>query len=297
VRTPDEERERLARGVPPDWASAWGEDEYGVFACFEVSGAEQRMRWIERGMFLMGSPEGEVGRFSNEGPQHEVTLTQGYWLADTPCTQELWQAVMGSNPSSHQSPRRPVEQVSWEDVQGFLEKLNTHVEGLHAALPTEAQWEHACRAGTMTATYAGDLSDETRDAVLDDIAWYYGNHQGHTQDVGLKRPNPWGLHDMLGNVWEWCADLQREYTAQAVTDPVGTRGPRRVDRGGGWLSFARFVRAANRNWLAPGYRYGSLGFRLVRGQVKPGPEAEEQGREQGRGTSPASPGGRRKNPL
>lgn len=274
--TPDEERDRLARGIPPAWASAWGEDEFGVFACFEVGGVEVRMRWIERGTFTMGSPTNEVGRLDWEGPQHEVTLSHGFWLVDTPCTQDVWSAVMGSNPSRYKSPRRPVEQVSWEDVQGFLEKLDEVVPGLEAGLPTEAQWEYACRAGTSTATYAGDLRDERKDDLLDDIAWYGPNPGTGTMDVGLKRPNPWGLYDMLGNVYEWCADLQRQYTNEPVTDPEGTRGPERVYRGGSWGGFARYCRAAYRNWNDPGYRHGLLGFRLSRGQglrpAQPGPE-------------------------
>jgi formylglycine-generating enzyme required for sulfatase activity len=264
--TPDDERDRLARGIPPQWASAWGEDEFGVFVCFEVGGVEVPMRWIERGRFMMGSPEGEVGRWDDEGPQHEVELTTGFWLADTACTQELWQAVMGDNPSAYPSPRRPVEQVSWDDVQGFLEKLNAQVDGLEAGLPTEAQWELACRAGTTTATYAGDLRDEREDAVLDDIAWYHANTGMETSEVALKRPNPWGLYDMLGNVYEWCADSPRNYTNQTATDPVGPVGPGRVIRGGSWYGYARDVRAADRDWLEPGYRFDGIGFRLARGQ-------------------------------
>lgn len=272
-----DDRDLLARGVPPVWASAWGEDEFGGFACFEVAGVEQRMRWIEPGSFMMGSPEGEVGRLDREGPQHLVTLSEGHWLADTPCTQALWGAVMGANPSRYQSLHRPVEQVSWEDVvQGFLAKLNAAVPGLEAGLPTEAQWEHACRAGTDTATYVGDLHDEREDDVLNDIAWYGHNTGMEPKDVALKKPNPWGLYDMLGNVYEWCADLRRRYTRDPVSDPEGTLGPVRVLRGGGWGSDARRCRAADRHWYGPGDRFGLVGFRLSRGQVlrqaQPGPE-------------------------
>jgi formylglycine-generating enzyme required for sulfatase activity len=237
------------------WASARGEDEHGAFACFEVGGVEQRMRWIAPGRFMMGSPESEEGRDDDEGPQHEVTLTKGYWLADTPCTQAMWQAVMGSNPSRFQGPRRPVDQVSWDDMHRFLEQLNNQVAGLGAGLPSEAQWEHACRAGTKTATYA----------ELDEVAWYDKNSNGETHDVERKRPNAWGLHDMLGNVYEWCKDGLYDYTDQPETDPIGPRGPRRVFRGGSWYSSARRVRAAYRGWFAPGFRDGLIGFRLVRG--------------------------------
>lgn len=255
-------------------ASAWGEDEFGAFACFEVAGVEQRMRWIEPGSFMMGSPEGEVGRFDHEGPQHLVTLSEGYWLADTPCTQALWVVVMGANPSQYQSLHRPVERVSWDEVvRLFLAKLNAAMPGLEAGLPTEAQWEHACRAGTDTATYAGDLRDELEDDVLNDIAWYARNTGMKTIDVALKKPNPWGLYDMLGNVYEWYADLQWRYTGDPVRDPEGPLG--RVLRGGSWDSDAGYCRAAFRYWNAPGNRFD---------------HPSRQGREQGRGTSPAPPG-------
>lgn len=249
------------------------------------------MRWIAPGTFTMGSPEKEPGRFANEGPQHEVKLTHGYWLADTPCTQALWQAVMGDNPSEYRSPQRPVERVSWEDVQGFIEALNQRVPDLFAGLPTEAQWEYACRAGTRTATYDGpmEIRGENDAPVLDAIAWYGGNSgvdydlahgwnssnwsekqhahdKAGTRNVALKQPNAWGLYDMLGNVYEWCADAYSDYTAQAQVDCFTADGPDRVDRGGSWHSNARFVRAAFRDWFSPGYRVDGLGFRLARGQ-------------------------------
>lgn len=302
----------------PQWAVAHGEDEFGVWATFRVGEVEQRMRWIAPGMFMMGSPEGEEGRWDDEGPQHEVTLTEGYWVADTPCTQALWVAVVGGNPSRFQSQRRPVEQVSWDDVQRFLAELNERVLGLEAGLPTEAQWEYACRAGTTTATYAGDLRirGENDAPRLDDIAWYGGNSgvgyelangadssrwpnkqyphtRAGTREVGLKGPNQWGVYDTLGNVFEWCADMGRRYDGQRVTDPVGTKanalGPKRVLRGGGWLGLAQYCRAAHRYWLDLGSHYGNVGFRLSRGQGLR-QEASPANQQQGRGTSPASPG-------
>ncbi len=289
--TPDEERARLGRGFAPPWACAWGQDEYGVYACFRVGDVEQRMRWVAPGEFLMGSPKEEAGRFPDpEGPQHSVTLTTGCWIADTPCTQALWEVVMGSNPSDYVSPRRPVEQVSWTDVQEFIRRLNERVEALQAGLPAEAQWEYACRAGTTTATYAGDLDilGERNAPRLDNIAWYGGNsgmdydlehgwdssnwkekqyehNRAGTREVAQKQPNPWGLFDMLGNVYEWCADGKRDYEAAVVADPVG-QGSRRVIRGGSWDGRARSVRAAYRGWDDPGYRNDNLGFRLIRGQ-------------------------------
>ena len=189
------------------------------------------MRWIRHGRFTMGSPEDEEGRWEAEGPQHEVTIAQGFWLADTPCTQALWQVVMGDNPSEFKTPDRPVEQVSFEDVQTFLERANSHLDGLTLDLPSEAQWEYACRAGTKTATFTGDLKilGDANAPDLDPIAWYAGNSgvgfelengqkitwasdfqypdlPSGTHAVGKKQPNPWGLEGMLGNVFEWCAD-------------------------------------------------------------------------------------------
>lgn len=286
----------LDEGQPPAWASEWGEDGYGVFAGFTVGGVSQRFRWIEPGRCLMGSPEGESGRWEHEGPRHEVTIERGFWLGETPCTQALYEAVAGKNPSEFRSPDRPVEQVSWKDCRAFLETLDGRVPGLDARLPSEREWEYACRAGTSTATYAGDLEilGSNKAPVLDEIAWYGGN-SGHrfelsegwdssgwsgkqyphtkagTRPVGLKKPNAWGLFDMLGNVWEWCAEVFGAYpsAAESSGDDIGL-GSRRVGRGGSWLGLARDVRAAARRAYAPGARDVILGFRLARGQGRPG---------------------------
>ncbi len=230
----------LANGCPPDWASGWGQDRQGVFVEFTWLEVTQRLRWIPSGRFWMGSPESEPGRYSDEGPRHPVTLGQGFWLFDTPCTQALWETVMGNNPSRFQSPSRPMEQVSWDDVQGFLTQINARIPGLDLVLPSEAQWEYACRAGTETASYSGglDILGERNAPALDPIAWYGGNsgvdidlengedssswkekqypHKlAGTRPVKLKRANPWGLYDMLGNVWEWCHDGMRDYMRTA----------------------------------------------------------------------------------
>lgn len=204
----------------------------------------------------MGSPEDEEGRFQEEGPQHEVQLTQGFWLFDTPCTQGLWQAVMGTNPSRFQGEERPVERVSWEDCQEFIAKLNKLLPGLALSLSTEAQWEYACRAGTDTPRYAEDL---------DAIAWYRKNRGNETHPVKQKQPNAWGLYDMLGNVFEWCHDGQREYAGERVIDPVGSLEPGavRVIRGGDWSDVAQHARAAYRFWIPPEDRLGTLGFRCA----------------------------------
>lgn len=264
------------RVLPPDFpepfAVEWGQDEYGIFQSFAVGSVVQRMRWIEPGSFIMGSPENEVGRYDDE-VQHRVELTQGYWLADTPVTQALWEAVMGTNPSRCKDPQCPVETVSWDECQQFIARLNAEVGGLNARLPTEAQWEYACRAGTTTATWVGDLTDGQKKIApsLDSVAWYYGNAKGSTHCVGQKQANPWGLYDILGNVWEWCADWLAPDDAVIVQDPRGAAGGAyRSVRGGGWDSGARRVRAAYHYARTPGSRRGDLGFRLAHGPA-PGP--------------------------
>lgn len=285
----------LATGHPPPWACAWGVDKFGTWAGCGVGDVVQKMRWIPPGTFLMGSPESEAGRFPRE-VQHRVLLSEGYWLADTPCTQALWKAVMGDSPSKFRSPKRPVEQVSWEQATEFVRRLEMEVSlteedpGTAFCLPTEAQWEYACRAGTKTATYAGDLTlrGENDAPELDAIAWYGGNsgegfgldnghdssgwpekQYAHTQvgshPVGEKRPNAWGLYDMLGNVWEWCSDWYAYASATAVKNPTGpAQSPYRVMRGGSWFFGARGVRAAHRDFGEPGLRGDNVGFRFAR---------------------------------
>ena len=274
----------------PPWASAAGEDEFGRWAEFRVSEVVQRMRWIPPGQFRMGSPETEAGRWPDEGPRHLVALTEGFWLGDTPCTQALWSAVMGWNPSFFKSLERPVEMVSWDYCHDFLVRLNARFPGLELRLPLEAEWEFACRAGTETSTYAGDLKilGERNAPLLDGIAWYggnsgvgydladgedssdwkekqYGHKKAGTRIVKQKRPNAWGLYDMLGNVWEWCQDWHGSYSAEEATDPAGPDvGSLRVIRGGSWYFDARSVRAAARSSRFPVYRNVNLGFRLAR---------------------------------
>jgi len=236
------------------------------------------MRWVTPGRFIMGSPETEAGRWEDE-KRHEVILTSGFWLAETPCTQELWRAVTGENPGRFDSAPNPVENVSWSQCQEFLDILNQRVEGLDARLPTEAEWEYAARAATETATYAGDLTLSGNEAPeIAEIAWYDANSGGKTHPVGLKRPNPWGFHDMLGNVWEWVEDacdmegvsvMTATYESN-TTDPLSRKGSERVFRGGSWYDFARFVRAAARFAFLPVFRIDFVGFRLARGQGRQG---------------------------
>jgi formylglycine-generating enzyme required for sulfatase activity len=184
-------------------------------------------------------------------------------------TQALWLAVIGENPSHFEGDlARPVESVSWDDCQAFLGRLNAQVAGLGARLPTEAEWERACRGGTGGATWVGDLSGTYVAPELNAIAWYHGNSGGATHPVGRKAANPYGLHDMVGNVYEWCADAGelRPYPAEAVTDPL-TAGQDsfRVHRGGSWFSDAGRLRAAFRDAFGRQYRYGFLGVRLAGG--------------------------------
>jgi formylglycine-generating enzyme required for sulfatase activity len=204
----------------------------------------------------MGSPASEAGRFANEG-QTQVRLTRGFWLAKTECTQKAWRAVTGANPSHFQGEELPVEQISWNDCQTFIGKLRPLAGGWRFGLPTEAQREYACRAGT-TGAYAGDL---------DAIGWHLDNSGGTTHPVGTKRSNAWGFQDMNGNVWEWCRDAYDDHLPGG-TDPEVRIGASRVFRGGSWFHSGRYCRAAFRRGYTPGDRYYFLGFRLA--AVPPG---------------------------
>jgi hypothetical protein len=251
------------------WASTFGSDDHGHFAGLVVDGVTQFLRWIPPGTFMMGSPEDEPGRFDDEGPRHKITLSAGFWLFESPCTQALWQAVMGGNPSRFEGADRPVERVSWNECQAFVARINARVPGLGLSLPTEAQWEYACRAEVKTAIYTGHMPivDRGKAPALDPIAWYGHNSVGETHPVGQKAANSWGLYDMLGNVWEWCQDGKRAYAAGSFTDPVGaTDGASRVIRGGSWYDAPKSCRSACRRQHGSGSRSTSLGFRCARVQ-------------------------------
>jgi formylglycine-generating enzyme required for sulfatase activity len=249
------------------------------------------MRWIPPGTFLMGSPPSELGRSQDEGPQHEVTLTQGYWLGATPVTQALWLAVMGNNPSWLVHGDYPVAEVTWDECLRFVGGVNERLEGFETRLPTEAEWERACRGGRRGATWVGELSERKRAPQLEAIGWYGGNSDGEAQPVGRKEPNPFGLHDLLGNVWEWCADGKRLYRAAPVTDPAQAgRGELRVVRGGSWDDYAMLVRAASRREFPRDHRDVRVGFRLAAVQgaapstpsrLDGEPRSDDQAREAG----------------
>ncbi len=246
-----------------------GRDRYGLYLYFEIADIPHRFRWIEPTAFMMGSPADEAGRYDNE-TQHEVILTQGYWLAETTCTQALWQAVMGNNPSNFKGENNPVENVSWEDVTDkFLQRVNKQHPELKLRLPTEAEWENACRAGTTGAfNFEGELS---LGRVNYDGTWDGGAEWGEgalkqTAEVKSYSPNLWGLYEMHGNVWEWCQDWRGDYPAQPVVDPQGAvAGSLRVLRGGSWFGYGRDCRSANRNGFDPSIGRHNYGFRLARG--------------------------------
>jgi formylglycine-generating enzyme required for sulfatase activity len=218
------------------------------------SSVQMPVAFIRPGSFTMGSPANEDGRSSDED-QAEVTLSQPFWLAKTEVSQAQWEAVMGNNPSTFKAPNLPVENVSWEDAQSFIGKLNEKQilpPGWKFALPTEAQWEYACRAGEK-GPYSG--------GSLDEVGWYDGNSGSKTHEVGQKQVNAWGLHDMHGNVYEWCVDWYDD-TLKGGTDPTGpSQGDYRVGRGGSWFFYASDCRAAYRYRFDPGLRSLDLGFR------------------------------------
>ena len=225
-------------------------------------GAEMEFVWISPGTFMMGSPDTEVGRRSDE-KVHEVEISQGFYLGKYEVTQRQWEAVMGNNPSDFRVADRPVENISWNYVQEFIGVLNAAAGDSLYRLPSEAEWEYACRAGTTTRWSFGD--DE---GLLGDYAWYSGNNSPNgTKAVGGKLPNPWGLYDMHGNVWEWVQDWYSSsyYNSSPRVDPQGPdSGSKRVTRGGYFNESARYLRSAWRSSLSPGYTRNWIGARLVR---------------------------------
>jgi formylglycine-generating enzyme required for sulfatase activity len=224
---------------------------------------------IPPGTFTMGSPSGEWGR-DNDEQQHQVTLTKGFYMQTTEVTQRQWRVVMGKNPSHFGTCAEcPVERVSWTDVQEFIKKLNQK-EGNKYRLPTEAEWEYACRAGTKTPFSLGEIIG-TDQANYDGKYIYGKGRKGEYREktVRVKSfvPNAWGLYDMHGNVWEWCSDWKGSYPSGSETDPSGSEGGSdRVVRGGSWLLFPGYLRSANRDFRKPGSRFNDLGFRLCKNE-------------------------------
>ena len=228
---------------------------------FTIADLAMEMLWVKPGTFEMGSPSSEEDREDDE-TLHAVTLTQGFHLGKHEVTQSQWEKVMGSNPSKYKGANRPVEQVSWMDVTTFCTKLTASERaagrlpaGMTYQLPTEAQWEYACRAGTKTAFSFGD--------GLTSAPANISAGRGETTDVGKYAANPWGFHDMHGNVHEWCTDWYGDYPTGAVSDPVGPAdGSYRIMRGGSWNLTGYSARSALRLSPEPAYSNSSMGFRL-----------------------------------
>jgi formylglycine-generating enzyme required for sulfatase activity len=224
-------------------------------------------QYVTASTFIMGSPEYEPGRNDDEAP-HEVTLTTDFYLQTTPVTQGQWQALMGNNPSGFGNcdPDCPVEQVSWQECQEFINRLNAMEEGAYR-LPTEAEWEYAARAGSNTPFCLGGITGLycDHDPTLDNIGWYCGNSGRLTHPVAHKAPNVWGLYDMHGNVYEWCQDCYGEYPPTPLKDPGGpASGKGRVVRGGSWFSSAKTCRSASRLHMLSDYKAPFIGFRVAR---------------------------------
>ncbi|MBI4664018.1 MAG: formylglycine-generating enzyme family protein [Verrucomicrobia bacterium] len=234
------------------------------------------MVWVAPGSFVMGSPPEEADHDWNEEPLTRVELKFGFWMGKFEVTQREYERVMGSNPSWHKGDdKRPVEQVSWADAVAYCARL-TQTEaaagrlphGYAYRLPTEAEFEYACRAGTTTRFSYGD---DPGYSLLGDFAWYSANSGNAPHPVGQKKPNPLGLHDIYGNVWEWCLDWYRDaYPGGTVVNPSGpVAGIARVFRGGGWDYKAASCRSAYRNYVLPSRRTNYIGFRVVLGPTVP----------------------------
>ena len=216
------------------------------------------MVYVEGGTFTMGATaEQGSDAFDDEKPAHSVTLSS-FHIGKTEVTQELWEAVMGNNPSDHKGAKRPVENVNWNDCQRFIRKLNQKT-GKNFRLPTEAEWEYAARGGNRSRDYKYSGSNN-----IDDVAWYDENSGGDTHEVATKRANELGLYDMSGNVWEWSSDWYGDYSSSAQTNPTGPgSGSDHVLRGGGWSDDARRCRVSYRRSLSPGHHGNLLGLRLA----------------------------------
>ncbi len=247
--------ELLEQRVQPCWPQQSTTLTYGQALSFA---------FLPPGSFLMGSPTSEKERFDDE-TQHRVNLTKGFFLAVTQVTQAQWRAVIGSDPSFFKGDDRPVEQVSWEDCQEFCKRLSQQ-DGKPYRLPTEAEWEYACRAGTTSPFHFGETI--STEQVNYDGNYPYGSgrkgkYRKETTPVGSFPANAWGLHDMHGNVWEWCNDWFGPYPKSDIKDPQGPEsGDARVLRGGSWSNGAKYCRAAYRGRVAPGSRDYYIGFRV-----------------------------------
>lgn len=225
-----------------------------------VNSIGMKLQFLAPGAFTMGSNESDKDRKPGE-VQREMTLSREFYMGVYEVTQAEYETVMGINPSKIKGPKLPVDHVSWHDAVSFCEKLSAMESGMRYRLPTEAEWEYACRAGTTTRFYWGEDPDL---AGIGEYAFYKENSGGKTNDVGQKKPNPWGLHDMNGNVWEWCQDWMGPYNAAETRDPKGpSTGEGKVCRGGCWAYDASRCRSAERNEAPPDSVHVNLGIRVV----------------------------------
>ena len=217
----------------------------------ELNKLINNMVYVSGGTFIMGGDES-----SDQTPTHSVTLSS-YYICKYEVTQALWRAVMGSNPSKFKGDNLPVEQVSWNDCQTFINRLNSYT-GRNFRLPTEAEWEFAARGGNYSRHYKYSGSN-----YISDVAWYCDNSD-RTHPVGTKQANELGLYDMSGNVWEWCSDWYGSYSSYSQSNPTGaTSGYGRVERGGSWCGLARYCCSSHRSYYAPGNSFDDIGLRLV----------------------------------
>jgi uncharacterized protein (TIGR02996 family) len=221
--------------------------------------------WCPPGTFTMGSPATEPGRYGDED-QHPVRLTRGFWLGATVVTQAQWRAVTGESPANQEGDDLPVERISWQDCEEFLRRLVAR-DGRPYRFPTEAEWEYACRAGTQTPFFWGNLITSelaNYNAATGDDGGPPGEYRDRTMPANAFPPNAWGLHQMHGNVWEWCADWYARYPTGEATDPVGAEdGVTRLARGGTWRMFTRRLRSADRSLFRPDERRPDLGLRVA----------------------------------
>ena len=228
----------------------------------ELNKLINNMVYVSGGTFTMGgTSEQGSDAYDDEKPTHSVTLSS-YYICKYEVTQALWRAVMGNNPSNFKGDNLPVECVSWDDCQTFINRLNSYT-GRNFRLPTEAEWEFAARGGNYSRHYKYSGSN-----YISDVAWYDGNSSNRTHPVGTKQANELGLYDMSGNVWEWCSDWYGSYSSYSQNDPTGPNsGSYRVKRGGSWVNGASYCRSSYRDSLTPGRRFNFLGLRLVLSQL------------------------------
>ena len=225
----------------------------------EINKLINNMVYVSGGTFTMGGGTSEQG---SEAYGSEKPTLSSYYICKYEVTQTLWRAVTGSNPSYFKGDNLPVEQVSWNDCQTFINRLNSYT-GRNFRLPTEAEWEFAARGGNYSRHYKYSGSN-----YISDVAWYNDNSGNRTHPVGTKQANELGLYDMIGNVYEWCSDWYGSYSSYSQTDPTGpSSGSCRVHRGGSWRTFDRYCRSVIRNYIAPDIRYDNLGFRIVLSQL------------------------------